>query len=51
MPHIGTSKGAKLTAEKAKTMLRDGKVNGKPLTAAQKRLFGWVAGGRKPRKG
>jgi len=51
MPHIGTHKAAKMSAEKAKTMLREGRANGKPLTAAQKRLFGWVAGGRKPRKG
>lgn len=51
MPHIGTSKGAKMSAEKAKKILEDGSIRGKPLTAAQKRLFGWVAGGRKPRKG
>ena len=51
MAHMGTSKGAKLTANKAKLMLEEGKANGKALTPAQKRLFGWIAGGRKPRKG
>ena len=39
----------KLTATKAKKILEDGEVNGKPLTAAQKLFFGWKAGGSKPR--
>lgn len=33
-----------LTAKKAKTILRDGTINGKPLTARQKRFFGFIAG-------
>ena len=41
----------KLTAAKAKKILRDDEVHGKPLTAKQKKLFGAVAGGQKPRKG
>ena len=32
---------------KAKKMLRHGSVNGRRLTAKQKRYFGWIAGGRK----
>jgi len=36
-----------LSSEKAKKMLKEGIVNGKPLTDAQKRYFGWIAGGRK----
>lgn len=51
-PHAGEEKEAMkdggLTSEKAKTMLRDGTVNGKPLTDKQKRYFGWIAGGGKP---
>lgn len=41
------AKGGSLSAKKAKEILRDGKVHGKPLTAAQKRYFGWIAGGSK----
>lgn len=33
---------------KAKKILKDGKIRGKPLTAAQKRYFGLIAGGGKP---
>lgn len=40
-------KGGSLTSAKAKLMLEEGIANGKPLTAKQKRYFGWVAGGRK----
>lgn len=36
--------------EKAKKILKDGKVHGKILTPAQKRLFGMLAGGVKPTK-
>ena len=36
-----------LTSEKAKEILRDGTVHGKPITDKQKRYFGWVAGGSK----
>lgn len=32
---------------KAKRILKEGKINGKRLSAKQKRFFGWVAGGRK----
>jgi len=39
-----------LTAEKAKKILKDGKVNGKPLTDKQKRYFGFIAGGGVPSK-
>jgi len=39
-----------LSAEKAKQILKDGKVNGKLLTAAQKRYFGFIAGGGVPSK-
>lgn len=35
----------KLTKAKAKKILADGKVRGKPLTAKQKRFFGARAGG------
>ena len=37
-------------ASKAKKILRDGTAHGRPLTKAQKRYFGWRAGGSKPRK-
>lgn len=37
---------AGLSAAKAKEMLRDGKANGKKLTAKQKRYFGMVAAGK-----
>jgi hypothetical protein len=35
--------------EKAKKILRHGKVRGKPLTAKQKRFMGARAGGRRKR--
>jgi hypothetical protein len=38
-----------ITATKAKEILKDGTVHGKPLTAKAKRYMGWVAGGRKKR--
>jgi len=41
---------AELTPEKARKILRDGKVNGKPLTAKQKRYFGLIAGKGKKKK-
>jgi len=41
---------AKLTRAKAKKILRDGKIRGKPLTARQKRFFGAIVGGQRPRK-
>lgn len=35
---------------KAKKMLHDGKVKGKPLSKAQRGLFGVIAAGRTPTK-
>ncbi len=40
-------KNGGLTSEKANIMLKDNQANGKPLTTAQKKYFGWVAGGSK----
>lgn len=40
----------KLTSKKAKTILKDGSVRGHKLTGKQKRFFGAVAGGQKPRR-
>jgi len=39
-----------LTKTKAKKILKDKKVRGKKLTAKQKRFFGAIAGGQKPRR-
>lgn len=41
--------GGPLTADGAKEILTDGTVNGKKLTAKQKRYFGFIAGGGKPK--
>jgi len=41
---------ARLTAAKAKKILRDDQVRGKALTRKQKKFFGAVAGGEKPRR-
>lgn len=41
----------KLTSKKAKKILKDGTAQGHKLTAKQKRFFGAVAGGQKPRSG
>lgn len=38
---------SKPTPAKARKILKDGKVKGKPLTPAQKRFFGHIAGGGK----
>lgn len=43
-------KSRKLTAEKAKTILKDDSVRGHPLSSKQKRFFGAIAGGEKPYK-
>lgn len=40
----------KLTAQKAKKILSEGVAQGHKLTAKQKRFFGAVAGGQKPRR-
>lgn len=39
-----------VSQEKAKKILEDGTIRGKPLTARQKRFFGLLAGGGKPIK-
>jgi len=39
----------KLTARKAKTILRENLVRGKEPTPKQKRFFGAIAGGQEPR--
>lgn len=38
-----------LTKTKARKILREGKARGKPLTKKQKRFFGAIAGGQRPR--
>jgi hypothetical protein len=38
-----------LTSKKAKKILEDGSVRGHALTAKQKRFFGAVAGGQRPK--
>lgn len=43
-------KKKKLTADKAKEILRDGTARGHKLTTKQKKLFGFVAGGGTPTK-
>lgn len=40
----------KLTSAKARKILRDKKVRGKSLTKKQKRFFGAIAGGQRPRR-
>ena len=40
----------KLTKSKAKKILKDKKVRGKKLTTKQRKFFGAVAGGERPRK-
>lgn len=42
--------GGELTSEKALQMLHDGTANGKPLTAAQKRYFGYIANKNKTKR-
>lgn len=37
-----------MNREKAKIMMKEGEVHGKPLTSKQKGLFGLIAGGKKP---
>lgn len=43
----GMAKGGELSASKARKILHDKQVNGKPLTDKQRRYMGWVAGGSK----
>ena len=47
---IGEYKDGGLTKSKAKIMLHEGIVNGKPITEQQRKYFGWVAGGSKQSK-
>lgn len=46
----GGKNSAHVTADVAKAILADGTVKGRKLTAKQRRYFGWIAGGSKPRK-
>jgi len=41
------TKKAPVTQAKAKKILKDGEVNGKPLTEKQRKFFGRLAGGAK----
>jgi len=43
-------KGGELSAEKAKQILKDGTVYGKPISKRQRKFFGFVAGGGDPKK-
>lgn len=47
---LRVEKAERLTPAKAKKILDDGKIDGKPLTDKQKKFFGSIAGGEKPRK-
>ena len=38
----------RVSVSKAKKILKDDSVHGKPLTDKQKRFFGFIAGGGKP---
>ncbi len=38
------------TKAKAGKILEDKTIRGKPITEKQRKFFGWVAGGAKPRK-
>jgi len=40
----------KLTSAKAKKILKDGTVHGHKLTGKQKKFFGAIAGGQKPKR-
>ena len=40
----------KITPAKARKILKDGMVNGKKLTAKQRKFFGAIAGGQKPKR-
>ena len=42
-------KPKKLTSKKARTILRDKEVKGHALTSRQKKFFGAIAGGQRPR--
>lgn len=42
-------KGGQISKQKAREILHDKTAHGQPLTEKQKRYFGWIAGGGKPR--
>lgn len=44
------AKDKKISPEKAKKILKDGEIDGKPLTPQQKKYFGFLAAGGKPSK-
>jgi len=44
---MNKAKGGELTKSKAKEILHDKSVHGKPLTDKQRKYMGWVAGGKK----
>lgn len=46
----GGTTGDGLSKSKAKIMLHEGMVHGKPITEQQRKYFGWVAGGSKQSK-
>jgi hypothetical protein len=47
---MGLKKRALPTQGKAKEILKDGTVRGKPITTKQRGLFGIIVAGRKPTK-
>ncbi|KKN47163.1 hypothetical protein LCGC14_0665590 [marine sediment metagenome] len=47
---LRVEKAGGVTSAKAKKILEDGEIDGKPLTDKQKKFFGAIAGGQKPRK-
>jgi len=49
-PDLGKKMGKKLTSKKAKEILSHGSVHGKNLSEKQKKFFGAIAGGQKPRR-
>lgn len=40
----------KITPAKARKILEDGTIRGKKLTPKQRRYFGWIAAGMKPKQ-
>jgi len=44
------TKGHSLTPRKAKKILEDGEIRGKPLTEKQRKFFGAITSGKKVRK-
>jgi hypothetical protein len=50
MPQMQMAKGGFLKPEKAKEMLKDGKIHGKPITDRQRKYFNAIANGWVPNK-